>query len=87
MRLSARGVAAFGAIGLTLGNIGRIPGISLGGRTAPLVVDDLVVALVWGVLIIAVGSGRARVVVDDVMSAALAFLAAASVSTLLEFTR
>jgi O-antigen ligase len=87
MRVSARTVAALGAIGIALGNIGRIPGVALGGRTSPLVAADLVVALVWVVLLFAVTSGRARVVVDDVMSATLAFIAAAVISTCLAFTR
>jgi 5-hydroxyisourate hydrolase-like protein (transthyretin family) len=87
MRLSARTVAVLGAVGLGLGNVGRIPGIALGGRSSPLVVADLVVALVWGVLIFAVASGRARILVDDVMSATLAFLAVATISTGLAFAR
>src|SRR5512140_1444662 len=87
MRLSARTVAALGAVGLGLGNVGRIPGIELGGRSSPLVVADLIVALVWAVLIFAVASGRARILVDDVMSATLAFLVVATISTGLAFAR
>jgi O-antigen ligase len=87
MRLSARTVAALGAIGLGLGNIGRIPGVALGGRSAPLVVADLVVVFMWGILLLAVLSGQVRLVIDDVMSGAMAFLAAATVSTLLAFAR
>jgi len=87
MRLSARGVAALGAIGLALGNVGRIPALALGGRNSPIVLADVVVALVWVVLFVAVGSGRARIVVDDVMSAAFAFVIAAAVSTAFAFSR
>jgi hypothetical protein len=87
MRLSARGVAALGAIGLALGNVGRIPALALGGRNSPLVLADAVVALVWLVLLLAIGSGRARIVVDNVMSAALAFVIAAVVSTSFAFSR
>ncbi len=87
MRLSARLLAALGAIALCLGNVGRIPSAGLGGRGTPLVVADLVVAAVWAFLLFAVVLGRGRIVVDDVMSATAAFLAAATVSTGLAFTR
>ena len=60
MRLSARGLAALGAIALCLGNVGRIPSAALGGRSTPLVVADLVVASVWGFLLFAVVLGRGR---------------------------
>jgi hypothetical protein len=75
MRLSARALAALGAVGLCLGNVGRIPSAALGGRTTPLVVADLVVVAVWVFLLLAIVSGRGRIVVDDVMSATAAFLA------------
>jgi hypothetical protein len=87
MRLSARGVAALGAIGLALGNVGRIPALALGGRNSPLVFADAVVVLVWILLFVAIGSGRARIIVDDVMAAAFAFVSAAAVSTLFAFSR
>ncbi len=87
MRLSARGVAVLGAIGLALGNVGRIPAIALGGRTSPIVLADAVVLLIWCVIIIATLSGRASIIVDDVMAAACAFVAAALISTLLAFGR
>ena len=87
MRLSARGVAALGAIGLALGNVGRIPALVLGGRNSPLVAADAVVVLVWILLFVAIGSGRARIVVDDVMAAAFAFVTAAAVSTVFAFSR
>jgi O-antigen ligase/polysaccharide polymerase Wzy-like membrane protein len=87
MRLSARGIAAFGAVALCLGNVGRIPTAALGGRSTPLVVADVVVASVWVCLLFAATLGRGRVVIDDVMSATFAFLAAAVVSTGLAFSR
>ncbi|HEY4137687.1 MAG TPA: hypothetical protein VGN65_04490, partial [Casimicrobiaceae bacterium] len=85
--MSARTVAAIGAVGLGLSNVGRIPGGALGGRNAPLVVADVVVALVWFVILIAMSSNRLRLVVDDVMAAAGAFVAAAAISTALAFFR
>ncbi|MEO7083897.1 MAG: O-antigen ligase family protein, partial [Gemmatimonadaceae bacterium] len=87
MRVSARTVATIGAIGLGLSNLGRIPSGALGGRSAPLVVADVVVVLVWLVLAMAMASRRMRIVVDDVMAAAGAFVAAAAVSTALAFFR
>ena len=86
-RVSARSVAALGAIGLLLGNIGRIPAVALGGRTTPLVFADMVVVSMWLMLIAAIGAGHTRIVVDDVMTAVLAFVASASVSTVLAFAR
>ncbi|HEX3865993.1 MAG TPA: O-antigen ligase family protein, partial [Gemmatimonadaceae bacterium] len=85
--MSARSVAATGAIGLLIGNIGRIPSSALGGRTAPLVANDLVVAAVWAVLLLALASGWVRVAVDDVMAAAGGFITAAALSTALAFYR
>ena len=41
MRLGARTLVAAGAITLAIGNLGRIPGGLLGGRTAPVVLNDL----------------------------------------------
>lgn len=87
MRVSARGVAVLGAIGLALGNVGRIPALVLGGRNSPLVLADVVVALVWILLIVAIGSGRTRIIVDDVMSAVFAFVLAAGISTMFAFSR
>src|SRR5436190_23402329 len=87
MRVSARGVAALGAVGLALGNLGRIPGVALGGRTAPLILADVIVVILWVMILIALGSGAIRPVIDDVMSAALAFLGVAAVSTTLAFAR
>src|ERR1700712_57613 len=87
MRVSARTVAAIGAIGLGLSNVGRVPAGALGGRNAPLVAADLCVALVWVVLILVISSQRMRIVVDDVTIAAGAFIATAVVSTGLAFLR
>ena len=73
--------------GSLYGNVGRIPALVLGGRNSPLVAADAVVVLVWILLFVAIGSGRARIIVDDVMAAAFAFVAAAAVSTFLAFSR
>jgi O-antigen ligase len=86
-RFSARSVAVLGAIGLLLGNIGRIPAIALGGRSTPLVFDDVVAMLMWFMLLAALSSGYARIVIDDVMTAVFAFVVSATVSTVLAFSR
>jgi hypothetical protein len=86
-RVTARGVAASGAVALALGNLGRIPGGMLGGRTAPVVALDLVVGVVWLLLAIAVASRRTRIVFDGVTGAATLFVGVAFVSTILALPR
>ena len=87
MVVSARSVAILGAFGLLLGNIGRIPAIALGGRSTPLVFDDIVVVVMWLMLFAAITSGFTQIIIDEVMTGAVAFVASASVSTILAFTR
>ena len=69
-----------------LGNVGRIPSPARWRTSTPLVVADMVVASCGASCSFAVVLGRGRIVVDDVMSATLAFLVAATVSTCLAFT-
>ena len=59
MRLGARTVVAAGAITLVIGNLGRIPGGLLGGRSAPVVLNDLLLVPLWLVLL-AVAARRLR---------------------------
>jgi hypothetical protein len=87
MRISARTVAALGAIALALGNLGRLPAGVLAGRNAPVTVADLVTVLAWALLFGAIVSGRVRLVVDDVIAAVAAFALAAALSTALAFPR
>jgi hypothetical protein len=47
VQLPARAVALAGAVGLALGNVGRIPAGALGGRTAPFTVADLALLAAW----------------------------------------
>lgn len=86
MRISARSVAAFGAIGLALGNVGRIPGGSLGGRNAPVVVADLALALAW-LFVAMVVLRRRRVEVPAMVTPALGFILVATLSTALAVSR
>lgn len=51
MRVTPRTLVALGAITLSLGNLGRIPGGSLGGRSAPIVLGDLLLLPLWLTLI------------------------------------
>ncbi len=87
MRVSARTLAGAGAVALALGNLGRIPAGMLGGRTAPVVAVDLVVALLWLVLALLLISGRVRVALDDISTATLVFVAVAALSALLGISR
>jgi O-antigen ligase len=87
VRVSARSVAALGAVGLALANVGRIPAGALGGRTAPVVLADVAVVVVWLVLILAIASRAVPIVVDDIIGATGAFVLVAAVSTTLAFSR
>jgi O-antigen ligase len=87
VKLSARTIAALGAIGFAFGNVGRIPTGALGGRNTPVVFADVIVALLWLVLVLAVASRAVPVAVDRVMSAVGAFLIVAGISTASAFSR
>jgi O-antigen ligase/polysaccharide polymerase Wzy-like membrane protein len=86
-RVSARTIAAVGAIALALGNLGRIPAGALGGRGAPIVALDLVVVAVWMVLLYALATRRAQLAIDGVAGAASVFVVVALISTALAFSR
>lgn len=87
MRVSARNIALVGAVGLALANLGRIPAGVLAGRSAPLTLADGVALFVWFALVVAILTGRARIVVDGIMSSAIAFVAIAAFSTALAVER
>lgn len=87
MRISARSVAALGAIALALGNLGRLPAGVLAGRSAPVTLIDLVTILVWILLIGAIATGRMRIVVDNVVVAVVGFVLVATFSTAMAFPR
>lgn len=87
MHISARSIAAIGAVGLGLANVGRIPGGAFGGRNAPVVAADAVVALLWCVLFFATTSRRIPIVIDGVMMAAGGFIATAAISTAFALVR
>ena len=52
MKVGARSLVAAGAVTLALGNLGRIPGGLLGGRNAPLVLNDLLLLPLWITLLV-----------------------------------
>ena len=59
MKVGARSLVAAGAVTLALGNLGRIPGGVLGGRTAPVVLNDLLLVPLW-LTLLAVATRRLR---------------------------
>ncbi len=87
MKISARSLVAFGAVGLALANVGRIPAGALGGRPTPFVVDDLVTVLIWAVLAALILSRKIRLTLDDVSVPAALFVLVAAVSTALGVQR
>jgi hypothetical protein len=87
VKLSARHLAAFGAGALALANVGRIPLGALGGRTSPFVVADIATLLVWIAIATALLTRRVKATLDDISLPAVAFIAVATVSTVLSIGR
>ncbi|MBM3854304.1 MAG: hypothetical protein FJ399_14280, partial [Verrucomicrobia bacterium] len=80
MRVGPRTLVAVGAVTLALGNLGRIPGGTLGGRAAPLVLNDLLLVPLW-LTLLAVTVRRLRPWPLDAMTRwILAFIAVAALS-------
>lgn len=52
MRVGPRTLVAAGAVTLAIGNLGRIPGGLIGGRNAPLVLNDLLLLPLWLTLLV-----------------------------------
>ncbi|MDA1082510.1 MAG: carboxypeptidase regulatory-like domain-containing protein [Gemmatimonadetes bacterium] len=87
MRFSARQLAGVGAAAMALGNVGRIPLGALGGRTAPFVVADIAIAVVWLVLAVVVFGRKRPVTTDAITRPVFAFVAVAALSTVLGVAR
>ncbi|HVZ78076.1 MAG TPA: O-antigen ligase family protein, partial [Gemmatimonadaceae bacterium] len=87
MKVSAKHFAALGAAAMALANVGRIPMGTLGGRTAPFVVDDVATVLLWGALAAVVFGRRVRVTLDDISLPAALFVLVAAVSTAMGIQR
>ncbi|HEY5491146.1 MAG TPA: hypothetical protein VIK25_08115, partial [Gemmatimonadaceae bacterium] len=80
MRVTPRTLVALGAVALTLGNVGRIPAGSLGGRSAPIVVGDLLLLPLWLTLVTVVARRLRPWPLDGVTKWAFAFIVVAAVS-------
>jgi O-antigen ligase len=80
MRVTPRTLVSLGAVSLALGNLGRIPWGSLGGRSAPIVVSDLLLLPLWLTLVAVLGRRLRPVPRDGVTKWALAFIVVAAVS-------
>ncbi|MBX3132797.1 MAG: O-antigen ligase family protein [Gemmatimonadaceae bacterium] len=83
MRIGTRGLAAAAAIGLALGNLGRVPGISIGGRGGAISLLDLTLIPLWLLLLVTLGRGTRRWRLDAFSLAGLAFVSVAALSTVL----
>ncbi|MEP6779853.1 MAG: O-antigen ligase family protein, partial [Gemmatimonadaceae bacterium] len=83
MRLTPRVLLAVSAVTLVVGNVGRIPSGALGGRNAPIGLNDLLLAPLWLVLIGVVLSGKRRWTLDSTAGWSALFVALASLSTML----
>ncbi|MBC8086044.1 MAG: O-antigen ligase family protein [Phycisphaerae bacterium] len=87
MRLTPRVLLAASSITLALGNVGRIPSGAIGGRAAPIALNDLLLVPLWLILLAFVLPGKRRWVLDSTANWTLAFIAVAGVSALLAVPR
>ena len=87
MRLNARVLLAVSATTLALGNVGRIPGGVLGGRNAPVGLNDLLLIPLWLLLFGVVFSGQRRWKLDSTVGWCAAFVTVAAISTMMAVPR
>lgn len=87
MTVSARSLATWGAVALALSNLARAPAGTLGSRASAIILIDLVTLAVALFMLLGIASGRLRVRSDPVVSAVVAFLVAAGISTVLALVR
>lgn len=71
---------AAGAVTLALGNLGRIPGGMLGGRAAPVVLNDLLLVPLWLTLLVVIFRRLRPWPVDQTSGWILAFIGVAVLS-------
>lgn len=83
MRLSTRSLVAFAALGLALGNLGRVPSISVLGRGGALVLMDLALLPLWTLLLVTLARGTRRWRLDAFALSFVAFVAIAALSAVL----
>lgn len=83
MRLGTRSLGTLAAAGLLLGNLGRVPGLSLGGRAAALTFLDSLLIPLWLTLFVTLARGGRRLRLDAFAKWMGAFIAIAALSTLL----
>lgn len=83
MRLGTRSLGMLAAAGLLLGNLGRVPGLTVGGRPAPFTFLDAVLIPLWLTLVVTLSRGGRRWRLDAFSLWGLAFVGIALVSTLL----
>lgn len=83
MRLGTRTLGTLAAAGLLLGNLGRIPGLSLGGRAGALTFLDAMLVPLWLTLIVTLARGGRRWRLDGFALWGIVFVCVAGVSTLL----
>lgn len=83
MRLGTRSLGMLAAAGLLLGNLGRVPGLTLGGRPAPFTFLDAVLIPLWLTLVVTLARGGRRWRLDAFSLWGLAFVGIAVLSTLL----
>lgn len=80
MRVGPRALVAAGAMTLALGNLGRIPGGIVGGRSAPVVLIDLLLLPLWITLLVVVGRRLRAWPLDGITRWILAFICVAALS-------
>lgn len=87
MRLTPRVLLAASSVTLALGNVGRIPGGALGGRNAPVALNDLLLVPLWLMLFAFVFRGKRPWLLDSTAKWTFLFVAVAGISSLLAVPR
>jgi len=87
VRLTPRVLLAASSITLALGNVGRIPGGAIGGRAAPIALNDVLLLPLWLMLMAFVLRGQRRWALDSTANWTLAFIVVAAISALLAVPR
>lgn len=83
MRLGTRSLVAAAAVGLALGNLGRIPAIDIAGRAGAITFLDFTLLPLWTLLVVTLSRGTRHWRLDALSLWGLAFAAIATVSTVL----
>jgi len=87
MRLGPRHLGVMAAVGLVVGNVGRLPGLAIGSAKSALTLFDLVLIPLWGYLLVQWRRGVVRWELDAVSRALFVFVGVSVSSLVLAIPR